>query len=93
MLQTMEETFPEGVRWTRPDGGMFLWVTLPEHLDAGELFKDAIKEKVAYVVGSAFYADGSGKNTMRLNFSYPSDELVEEGTRRLARVLGKAIRL
>ncbi len=84
MLKAMEEYFPEGVKWTRPEGGLFLWVTLPEYIDTREMFKDAIKNKVAYVVGTAF---AGGKNTMRLNFSYPSDEEIVEGIKRLGEVI------
>jgi len=87
MLQTLEREMPEGVTWTKPEGGLFLWVRLPEHMNADELFYEAIKENVAYVVGSAFHCDGSGQNTMRLNFSYPSLEQIEEGIKRLAKVI------
>ena len=87
MLKTLEREMPEGVTWTKPEGGLFLWVRLPEHMNADELFYEAIKENVAYVVGSAFHCDGSGQNTMRLNFSYPSLEQIEEGIKRLAKVI------
>ena len=87
MLKTLEREMPEGVTWTKPEGGLFLWVRLPEHMNADELFYEAIKENVAYVVGSAFHCDGSGQNTMRLNFSYPSLEQIEEGIKRLAHVI------
>ncbi|OGS33727.1 MAG: aminotransferase, partial [Elusimicrobia bacterium RIFOXYA2_FULL_69_6] len=72
MLEALERYMPEGVTWTRPEGGLFLWVRLPEHMNADELFFEAIKENVAYVIGSAFHCDGGGQNTMRLNFSYPT---------------------
>ena len=84
MVQSMEETFPENVCFTRPKGGMFLWVTLPESLSSLELFKLAIKEKVAFVPGQAFYADGGGSNTMRLNFSNSDKDKIHEGISRLA---------
>jgi 2-aminoadipate transaminase len=86
MINALEEYMPEGsgVDWTHPEGGLFLWVTLPESMDAGELFPKAIEKKVAYVVGSAFHFDRSGHNTMRLNFSYPSEEQIDEGIKRLA---------
>ena len=86
MIKALEEYMPEGagVDWTRPEGGLFLWLTLPESLDAGELFPKAVEKKVAYVVGSAFHFDRSGHNTMRLNFSYPSEAQIEEGIKRLA---------
>lgn len=91
MLQALEHYFPEGVHWTHPQGGLFLWVILPEHLDASEVLKEAIKEKVAFVPGVAFYADGSGQNTMRLNFSYMTPDKIEEGIKRLARVLERFV--
>jgi 2-aminoadipate transaminase len=86
MIRTLEEHMPQGsgVDWTHPEGGLFLWVKLPEHMDAAELFPKAVERKVAYVVGSAFHFDRSGKNTMRLNFSYPTEEEIEEGIKRLA---------
>lgn len=89
MLAAFEKYMPEGVTWTRPEGGLFLFLTLPEGLDAKDLFNLAIKENVAFVLGEAFHCDGSGKNTLRINFSYMSKELNEEGVKRLA----KAIRL
>lgn len=86
MTRALEEHMPQGsgVDWTYPEGGLFLWVKLPEHMDAAELFPKAVERKVAYVVGSAFHFDRSGKNTMRLNFSYPTEEEIVEGIKRLA---------
>ncbi len=86
MLEALEEHMPQdaGVDWTYPEGGLFLWVTLPKNLDAEKLFPKAVEKKVAYVVGSAFHFDRSGKNTMRLNFSYPTEEQIIEGIKRLA---------
>jgi 2-aminoadipate transaminase len=90
MLAAMEKYFPEGLTWTHPEGGMFSWVTLPEHMDSKLILMRAIKEdNVAFVIGSAFYHDGSGKNHMRLNFSHSSDELLEEGIKRLGTTLKK----
>jgi 2-aminoadipate transaminase len=71
----------------RPQGGLFLWVRLPEHVDTEELLKKAVAEKVAFVPGFAFYPDGDGRNTMRLNFSNAKPEMIEEGIKRLGRVL------
>jgi 2-aminoadipate transaminase len=85
MLAALEREMPEGVTWTRPAGGMFLWITLPESIDAAELLKESVEQKVAFVPGGAFYANGGGSNTMRLNFSYSSAELINEGVSRLAR--------
>ncbi len=84
MISAMEKYFPKEVSWTEPGGGLFLWVTLPEYIDTKEMFEDAIEQNVAYVIGSAFMG---GKNTMRINFSYPSDEDIEEGVKRLAKVI------
>jgi 2-aminoadipate transaminase len=88
MLSAMERYFPQEVRWTRPRGGLFLWVILPEGTDCMELLKAAVEEKVAFIPGTAFYPDGnSGHNTLRLTFATASPEMIEEGIRRL----GKAI--
>ena len=92
MIQTMEETFPPGVSWTRPQGGLFLWVTLPEYMDSAEVLKFAIEQKVAFVPGTAFFPNEGGHNSMRLNFSNASDENIIEGTRRLGKVLHKFIK-
>ena len=75
---------PEGVTWTRPDGGLFLLVKLPEGYDAKELFEIALQKNVAFVIGEAFFCDGSGKNTFRVNYSFMDDEKLVEGVRRLA---------
>jgi 2-aminoadipate transaminase len=89
MLKKLDQYMPKlaGMHWTKPKGGLFLWVCLPEHMDAGEMFIAAIEKKVAYVVGTAFYPDGSGKNCFRMNFSYSSMEEIEEGVKRLGEVI------
>jgi 2-aminoadipate transaminase len=87
MLETMDELFPPEVRWTRPQGGMFLWGILPEGLDAAEVLKVAIERKVAFVPGGSFHPNGGGQNTMRLNFSYSSPDTIREGITRLGTVL------
>ncbi|MDR0667742.1 MAG: PLP-dependent aminotransferase family protein [Prevotellaceae bacterium] len=84
MLAAFEKYMPEGVRWTHPEGGLFLFLTLPETLHAKDLFDIAIKENVTFVLGEFFHCDGSGQHTLRLNFSYMSKEKNEEGVRRLA---------
>ena len=86
MLAALEEHMPRmpGLTWVVPRGGMFLWITLPEQMDADEMFKEAIERNVAYVVGSAFYPNSGGHNTMRLNFSYSSNDEIREGIKRLA---------
>jgi 2-aminoadipate transaminase len=90
MLETLEETMPVGVKWTHPQGGLFLWATIPDNMDTTALLQDAIKKKVAFVPGAPFYpCGGDGKNTMRLNFSYAKDELIQEGILRLASVLAE----
>jgi len=87
MLSALARHLPHGVRWTRPQGGLFLWVTLPKGFDTAALLEDAIREKVAFVPGSAFYPCGGGEETMRLNFSYAPPDVIEEGIKRLARVI------
>jgi 2-aminoadipate transaminase len=91
MTASMEEHFPQGVTWTKPVGGLFLWVKTPENIDTMDLLETAVKEKVAYVPGSVFFPDGSGQNTMRLNFSNATPDNIREGIKRLGRVLEKAI--
>jgi DNA-binding transcriptional MocR family regulator len=80
-----------GVTWTRPSGGMFLWLTLPSGLDARSLFEVAIDEHVAFVTGTAFHCDGSGANTLRLNFSYPTVEQIHAGIARLAKAVDRVM--
>jgi 2-aminoadipate transaminase len=86
MVAAFERYFPKrpDLRWTSPEGGLFLWVTLPEFIDAEQMFVRAIEKKVAYVIGSAFYFDEPARNTMRLNFSYASPAEIESGVARLA---------
>ncbi|MFA7033168.1 MAG: PLP-dependent aminotransferase family protein [Bacteroidales bacterium] len=84
MIKAFEDYMPEGVTWTNPQGGLFLFLNLPPQYDTRELFDLAIKENVAFVIGEAFHCDDSGKNTMRLNFSYASDDKIVEGVKRLA---------
>jgi 2-aminoadipate transaminase len=92
MLKGFEEHMPEGVTWTKPEGGLFLFVTLPEYMDAEKLFKIAVKNNVAFVLGSVFHCNGAGKNTMRINFSYVSIEKNIEGVKRLAEVIKSEMR-
>lgn len=84
MISAIEKYFPEEVDFTRPEGGMFLWVTLPSGLSAMDLFNLSIKEKVAFVPGEAFYTENPQKNTLRLNFSNSDEEQIKEGMKRLA---------
>ena len=89
MLRALDTYMPAdvGVTWSRPDGGMFLWLTLPPYMDTVEMIQQAVQKRVAYVVGSAFYTDGSGRNEMRLNFSYPTEEQIVLGIERLAELV------
>jgi len=91
MLDALTEHMPEGVKWTHPKGGLFLWATLPEGMNTTELLQDAVAEKVAYVPGTSFFANGGGENTMRLNFSYSKPELINEGIARLGKVFKKKL--
>jgi 2-aminoadipate transaminase len=92
MLAACERHLPPGVRFTRPQGGLFLWLTLPEGLDSTELLQRALAEaKVAFVPGPAFYPRGGGERTCRLNFSYCGPDLIDEGLRRLGRVVGEML--
>jgi 2-aminoadipate transaminase len=87
MLRALDRYAPPGVRWTRPGGGLFLWATLPEGFDTLKLLDEAIAEKVAFVPGAAFYPCGGGERTMRLNFSYAAPDVIEEGIKRLSKVI------
>jgi 2-aminoadipate transaminase len=89
MLKALEEYMPKikGLSWTRPQGGLFLWLRVPEHINCDKLFYEAVEQNVAFVIGSAFHCDGHGQNTMRLNFSYPTHEEIDEGIKRLANVI------
>lgn len=87
MIACFRKFMPEGVTWTEPQGGLFLFVTLPEHIDTDQIFKKAIEKKVAFVAGSSFFCNNSGHNTMRINFSFSNNEEIEEGVRRLSQVI------
>jgi len=91
MLDSLTENMPDGVRWTHPNGGLFLWVTLPSGLNSIELFKEAIQQKVAFVPGTSFFPYGGGENTMRLNFSNATPERINEGISRLGVVIKNRI--
>ncbi|HOP04620.1 MAG TPA: PLP-dependent aminotransferase family protein [Tenuifilaceae bacterium] len=89
MLAAFKKYMPEGVSWTEPEGGLFLFLTLPGNMKSEDLFNIAIQENVAFVLGHVFHCDGSGLNTMRINFSYESKEKNEEGVKRLANAIRK----
>ena len=93
MLSALEKYMPEGVHWTQPKGGLFLWVTLPEGMDANIIFKSAVESRVAFVPGTSFHPLGGGENTMRLNFSNSKPEMIEEGIKRLAEVIKKDMKV
>ena len=84
MVSLLEKYMPSGVSWTYPEGGLFLWLTLPEGIDTVALYDEALARGVAYVAGSFFYVDGSHRNTMRLNFSFIAEEKMEPGIQLLA---------
>lgn len=85
MLKALKNYMPDKVRWTNPEGGMFIWVTFDESIDTDELFTRAVEHNVAFIPGSKFYPRGKiKKNELRLNFSYSNQEQIEEGIRRLA---------
>jgi len=88
MLEALETYFPEGCKWTNPIGGLFIFAWLPEKVNTKELIQDCIKKhKIAYVPGQSFFVDRSGTNTMRLNFSYPAMDEIEEGIKRLGQAI------
>ena len=87
MCEAIGEHFPESVNYTRPEGGLFLWVTMPEGVDAVELLREATKQKVAFVPGAPFYATGGGENTLRLSFASVPCDTIREGIRRLGTVI------
>lgn len=86
MLAALDDYLPD-LSWTHPDGGFYVWVTLPDHLDSKAMLPRAVKELVAYTPGTAFYADGGGRSHMRLSFCYPTPEFIREGIRRLSVVI------
>ncbi len=92
MLSAMDKYMPKNTSWTKPEGGMFVWVTLPEGMDGAELLARSIAtEKVAFVPGKAFFADGSNANTLRMSFSCANEAMIEEGIKRLGRLISSAV--
>jgi DNA-binding transcriptional MocR family regulator len=89
MLAALDHHAPPGVRWKRPEGGMFVWLELPEHIDAALLLKQAIRQDIAFVPGGAFFPDGSGRNTMRLSFSLCDEAQIEVGIFKLCDLIGQ----
>ncbi len=94
MLAALDEYFPPEVTWTHPEGGLFVWVTLPAYVDTGSMLAEALDAGVTYVPGDSFFPEGSGgKNCMRINFSFESPENITEAIRRLASVIEKRLEL
>jgi 2-aminoadipate transaminase len=93
LLSALEQHMPAGCTWTKPDGGFFVWMTVPEGIDAKAMQPRAVTARVAYVPGTGFYSDGFGSRQMRLSFCYPTPERIREGVRRLAVVLEQELEL
>lgn len=91
MLDALAEFAPEGVKWNKPEGGMFIWVTLPKHIDCMQLLEEAIEQKVAFVPGAPFYANEPEKNTLRLSFVTVPPEKIREGVSKLAKLIAAKI--
>jgi len=87
MIQALEANMPDNVHWTHPKGGLFLWTSLPEGAETRKIFTEAVAQKVAFVPGDSFHPLGGGENTMRLNFSNSKPEMIEEGIKRLGKVI------
>jgi DNA-binding transcriptional MocR family regulator len=93
MLDALSQQMPPGTTWTHPTGGFYVWVTLPGELDSKVLLPRAVTARVAFVPGTAFFADGTGRNNMRLSYCYPEPDRIREGVRRLATVLEEEVEL
>ncbi len=94
MLEALERHFPEQATWTRPQGGMFVWATLPSYIDTSDLLAKALRENVAFVPGAAAYVDGQqGTSSMRLNFSGFDEAQIREGIRRIGKVVSEQVAL
>ena len=93
MLKLLKEYMPQEVQWTRPEGGLFLWVTVPDYINTQTMLKTALEQQVAYVAGVDFYPPRNAKyNNLRLNFSYSSPEQMQEGIKRLAATIKKCLK-
>jgi 2-aminoadipate transaminase len=93
MLEALERHFPASAEWTHPEGGLFVWATLPDYIDTNDLLAKALGEDVAFVPGRAAYVDGSGATSMRLNFSGSDEDEIREGIRRIGRVVAEQVEL
>jgi len=87
MLDALARYLPAEARWTKPEGGLFVWVTLPAGVDSAALLREALRQKVAFVPGGAFHVDGGGAGSMRLSFSHAAPALIQEGVRRLGEAI------
>ncbi|HET7507206.1 MAG TPA: aminotransferase class I/II-fold pyridoxal phosphate-dependent enzyme, partial [Solirubrobacterales bacterium] len=93
LLGALAEHFPAEASWTEPEGGLFIWATLPDYIDTGDLLAKALRADVAFVPGQAAYVDGRGRHSMRLNFSGVSAEEIREGVRRIGEVISEQVEL
>jgi len=93
MLTALRDHFPSQATWTEPEGGLFVWATLPPYIDTSDLLAKALREDVAFVPGQAAYVDGRGRSSMRLNFSAGGEEEIREGVRRIGKAIGEQVEL
>jgi 2-aminoadipate transaminase len=93
MVEALERCFPAQATWTEPDGGLFIWATLPPYIDTSDLLAKALRENVAFVPGQAAYVDGRGRNSMRLNFSAGDEDEIREGIRRIGKTIAEQVDL
>ena len=93
MLESLERHFPAEASWTKPEGGLFVWATLPDYIDTSDLLARALRDNVAFVPGAAAFVDGRGRNSMRLNFSGSNEDEIREGIRRIGRVVAEQVEL
>ena len=93
LLESLEQQMPEGTTWTVPGGGFYVWMTLPDGMDAAAMLPLAVTGRVAYVPGTAFYADGQGRSSLRLSYCFPDPDRIREGVRRLATVIEEEVEL
>ena len=93
MVEALRRHFPSEATWTEPEGGLFIWATLPEYIDTEDLLAKALREDVAFVPGRAAYVDGRGRSSMRLNFSGAGEDEIREGIRRIGKVVGEQVEL
>lgn len=91
MLNSIKEFFPSACHHTKPDGGIFIWVELPESLNAREILLEAVKEKVAFIPGGGFFPNSKKENTIRLSFATMPDAKIKEGVKRLGKVLKRSL--